>query len=102
MGAVLFSVLLGIASGLGGGATQTMAADLAPEGYRGYFLGFWTTIGDFGSAIGPVALGMIADAYGLIVPFYSVGGLMVFTACTTQLFVKETLKKEKAVKAEEH
>jgi len=90
----IYSALLGIAHGLGGGATQTMAADLAPEGYRGFFLGFWTTIGDMGSAIGPVALGMIADASGLAMPFYVLAGLMGTAAVTTQLFVRETLKKE--------
>ncbi len=88
----LYSVLLGIASGLGGGATQTMAADLAPEGYRGFFLGFWTTIGDLGSAIGPVALGIVADVSGLKMPFYVLAGLMLTASATTQLFVRETLK----------
>jgi predicted MFS family arabinose efflux permease len=45
-----------------------------------------------GSAIGPVALGLVADLYGLDVPFYATGALMFLTAGTTQFFVKETLK----------
>jgi len=98
----IYSALLGITSGLGGGATQTMAADLAPEGYRGFFLGFWTTIGDFGSAIGPVALGMVADVSGLAMPFYVLAVLMIICSVTTQLFVKETYKREKLVKTEDH
>jgi len=87
------SFMLGVASGIGGGATMTVAADLSPENQRGFFLGFWQTVGDLGSAVGPVALGIIADLQGLITPFYATAILMLFTAAITQLFVKETLEK---------
>ena len=94
--ALLVSAILGVASGLGGGATMALAADLAPEGLRGQFMGFWQTVGDVGSAIGPVALGFVADLYGLVSPFYVTCAIMLIVAATTQLFVKETLKKEKS------
>jgi len=95
MSAVFISTLLGVASGIGGGATMAIAADLSPEGLRGFFLGFWQTVGDAGSAVGPVTLGVVADLYGLVSPFYATAALMLFTAGTTQLFVKETLKTGK-------
>jgi len=98
----IFSALLGIAGGLGGGATQTMAADLAPEGYRGFFLGFWTTIGDLGSAVGPVMLGIVADASDLAMPFYVLAALMGIGCVTTQLFVRETLKKDQHEQTDKH
>jgi len=61
---------------------------------RGPFLGFWQMIGDMGSAVGPLALGIVADLYGLATSFYVTGVLMLVVAATTQLFVKETLKRE--------
>ena len=93
--AILISALLGLASGIGGGATMALAADLAPKGLEGVFMGFWVTIGDVGSAIGPIALGLIADISGIATSFYIVGFIMFLTAGTTQLFVKETLRKNK-------
>jgi DHA1 family multidrug resistance protein-like MFS transporter len=91
MSAIFVASILGFASGLGGGASMTLAADLSPEGHKGLFLGFWQTIGDFGMTIGPLTLGFVADLYGLTMPFYVIALLMLFTAGTTQFFVKETL-----------
>ncbi len=88
----LVATVLGVASGLGGGATMAVAADLAPDNLRGLFLGFWQTVGDFGSAICPVALGLIADSYGLEWAFHATATLMVVTAMTTHFFVGETMK----------
>ena len=50
--------------------------------------------GDFGSAIGPVILRSIENAYWLLMSFYVAAALMVASATTTQLFVKETLKRK--------
>jgi DHA1 family multidrug resistance protein-like MFS transporter len=90
MSAVLIATFLGFAGGVGLGASLSLAVDLAPDGQRGLFLGFWQTIGDLGMAVGPVTLGFIADLYGLAMPFYVTAALMLFTAGTTQFFVKET------------
>ncbi len=89
---ILIAAALGAAQGIGGGATMTIATDLAPEEMRGQFLGLWNTIGDVGNAIGPLILGILADGFGLIVPFYFISALMILAASTTQIFVKETLK----------
>jgi MFS family permease len=91
MGTIFVASILGFAAGLGGGASMTLAADLSPEGHKGLFLGFWQTIGDFGMTIGPFALGLVADLSDLAMPFYVTAFLMLFTAGTTQFFVKETL-----------
>jgi MFS family permease len=72
---------------------MTLAADLSPEGYRGLFLGFWNTVGDMGSAIGPVLMGLVSDYYGLMVAFYVIAALMFVNAGTTHFFVKETITK---------
>ena len=73
--------------------TWALAADLSPEDMRGFFVGFWHTFGDVGMMIGPIILGLIADSYGYALSFYTVAGLMFLTAATSQLFVKETLKR---------
>ena len=96
--AIITSAALGLVTGIGGGATMTIASDLAPADIRGQFLGFWQTIGDVGGAIGPVVLGLLADASGLSMPFYVVGALMIVAASTTQLFVKETLQTRRSKK----
>ena len=91
---LLMVSLLGVAGGIGGGATMALATDLAPSNLRGAFLGFWTTIGDLGSALGPIIIGGLADLYGLTGSFYGAATLLAFGATTTQIFVKETLRKE--------
>ncbi len=90
----LVAALLGIAGGLGA-ASWALATDLSPEELRGSFIGFWHTFGDVGNSIGPIILGSITDSHGFPPAFYLVAGLMFLTAATTQLFVKETLKREK-------
>jgi len=95
MSAVLIATFLGVAGGIGLGASMSLAVDLAPEGHKGLFLGFWQTIGDLGMAVGPVALGFVADLYGLAMPFYVVAALMLFTAGTTLFFVKETFNAKR-------
>ncbi|MFH0896997.1 MAG: MFS transporter, partial [Candidatus Bathyarchaeota archaeon] len=96
---ILTSIALGGAQGIGGGATMTIATDLAPEEMRGQFLGLWNTIGDVGNAIGPLILGIMADTFSLVTPFYFIGALMVIAACTTQVFVKETLEKKSSARS---
>lgn len=91
-GITIIAILLGVASGFGGGAAMVVAADLSPEDSRGVFMGFWQTIGDLGLVITPVALGFFADNYGWISPFIFTAALMFLTAATTQLFVRETMK----------
>jgi len=99
--AIIASAALGLVTGIGGGATMTIASDLAPPGIRGQFLGFWQTIGDVGGALGPLILGLLADASGLSMPFYVVGALMIVAAGTTQLFVRETIPAKKVKTIEE-
>lgn len=91
---LLMVALLGVAGGVGGGATLALATDLAPAHLRGAFLGLWTTIGDIGSAVGPIFTGSIADLAGLTAAFYGTTSLLALGAATTQIFVQETLRKK--------
>lgn len=92
---LLWVALMGVAGGIGGGASMALAADLAPPHLRGAFLGFWTTIGDIGAAVGPIMCGFLADIYGLSGSFYGTAILIAAGGITTLLFVKETLGREK-------
>jgi len=97
---LIVAALLGVAIGLGGGALGAIATDLAPGGVKGAFMGLWSTIGDLGSAVGPVILGLVADVLGLSLSFFITTALMIFSATTTHLFVKETFKKAKDEKVD--
>ena len=48
VGMTLVAAVLGVASGLGDGATMAVAAHLAPGDLTGLFSGLWQTVGDFG------------------------------------------------------
>jgi len=97
---LIVAALLGVAIGLGGGALGAIATDLAPAGVKGTFMGLWSTVGALGSAVGPVILGLVADVLGLSLSFFITTALMIFSATTTHLFVKETFKKAKDEKVD--
>jgi MFS family permease len=81
---------------------MALAADLAPPHLRGAFLGFWTTVGDLGAVIAPIMCGVLADIYGLSGSFYGTAMLVAAGGITTQLFVKETLKKKEKSESIKH
>lgn len=93
MSLLAVAALLGVAVGLGGGAIGAIATDLAPTGVKATFMGFWWTIGDLGSAVGPVVLGYVADVLGMSLSFFITTAIMIISAVTTHLFVKETLTR---------
>jgi MFS family permease len=64
-GLMVAGLVIGLGNGLGSGTMMTLGADLAPPGATGEFLGFWRLIGDVGMVAGPLAVGLIATAFGL-------------------------------------
>ena len=56
------AVALGLGSGVIGPAPAAYAGDLAPPGKAGVTMGLYRSFGDPGFIIGPVLLGLIADA----------------------------------------
>ena len=79
----------------------TLGADLAPpqgEG-MGAFLGLWRLLGDTGQTSGPIVVGTIADALGLVPSIYVIAVVGLGAASILGLFVPETLKKPSAVGA---
>jgi MFS family permease len=89
-GLMVAGLVIGLGNGLGSGTMMTLGADLAPPGATGEFLGLWRLIGDVGMVAGPLAVGLIATAFGLT---GSAIALMMagFLASTILFFlVKET------------
>ncbi len=94
--------LIGFGNGLGSGTMLTLGADLAPpqgEG-MGAFLGLWRLLGDTGQTSGPIVVGTIADALGLVPSIYVIAVVGLGAASILGLFVPETLKKPSAPSAE--
>jgi MFS transporter, DHA1 family, multidrug resistance protein len=59
-------IVWGVASSIGGAAPAAYAVDSAPPGMNASAMGLFRMTGDAGYVIGPLALGLIADALGPI------------------------------------
>jgi len=59
-------VAWGIASSIGGAAPAAYAADSAPAGMNAAAMSTFRMVGDFGYVAGPIALGLVADAFGAV------------------------------------
>ena len=90
---LLAAVVIGLGNGLGSGAMMTLGADMAPPGATGEFLGIWRLIGDTGSAAGPLLVGVIAGAFGLVNGTYVLAGVGLAASLTIALLVRETRQK---------
>lgn len=84
------AIVIGLGNGLGSGAMMTLGADMAPPGATGEFLGIWRLIGDSGGAAGPLLVGVVASAFGLIGGTYVLAGVGLAASLTIALLVRET------------
>jgi MFS family permease len=87
---VAVAIIIGLGNGLGAGTMMTLGADLAPRRALGEFLGVWRLIGDAGSFMGPVAVGLIAGHAGLNGSAIVLALIGVMAASTIGLLVRET------------
>ncbi|MBM6595220.1 MFS transporter [Microvirga pudoricolor] len=58
-------LLIGLATGLGGPASNAFAANTAPPGQYGPTMGILRAVGDAGFIVGPIAIGSTIDAVGI-------------------------------------
>ncbi len=93
-GLLLAAALIGFGNGLGSGTMMTLGADLAPPGATGEFLGLWRLIGDLGQVGGPLAVGIIATAFGLNGSAFALAGVGLLASLTLLFLVKETHRLE--------
>lgn len=89
-GLLLATAVIGVGNGLGSGVMMTLGADLAPPGATGEFLGVWRLLADSGSAIGPIAVGVVAGLVGLVGGAYVLAIFGILASVTLALLVQET------------
>src|SRR6478609_514337 len=87
---LIVGLVIGAGNGLGSGAMMTLGADLAPIGATGEFLGIWRLIGDLGSFLGPIVVGVMAGVFSLQGSAYALSAIGFAAALTLALLVRET------------
>ena len=89
-GAMAAMAVFGIAQAMTMGSTQAFAMDLAPEDKRGAFMGVWSAFQSFGSAVGPLTAGAIAEYWGFGTAFTAVALFLIIAALAMLAFGPET------------
>lgn len=64
-GVVIAGALIGVGNGLSSGTMMTLASDLAPRESPSQFIAGFSAIQDGGQMVGPLLVGVVADAFGL-------------------------------------
>ncbi len=79
-GLVLLAVAVGGGASLVMVGTQAFSIDVSPPGARGRFFGLTHAAGHLATFAGPVAVGGIADLFGLAAAFYTIGVVFLLMA----------------------
>jgi len=90
---LLAAALGGFGNGLSTGSMMTLGADLAPREALAEFLALWHIVGDAGFVGGPLLVGFVADAAGLVPAALAVGAVGGGAALWIAARVPETLKR---------
>ncbi len=85
------SLVMGIGSSGTQQAPLAMATDATIGEPRGLSMGLFRLFGDMGSIIGPLLLGIVADGFGVVMPFYVMGIIIFANAGLILFFGEETL-----------
>jgi MFS family permease len=92
-GLLMAAMLIGLGNGLGSGTMMTLGADLAPQNWRGEFLGVWRLVGDVGATGGPLVAGSVAGLLVLPAAAWAMAGAGLMAVAIFVLFVPETLRE---------
>ena len=82
--------VMGIGNGIGSGTMLTMASDLAPSEARGQILSGLAVLQDTGSLLGPLIVGIVADAAGVGASALALAAVMVMATAWLVAVVGET------------
>jgi MFS family permease len=82
--------LWGLASGISGAAPAAYAADVAPAGMNAAAMSSYRMLGDVGYMLGPVALGLVADVFGLDAALAVAAGLLCLVGLVFGRFAPES------------
>lgn len=84
------SLAWGLASGMGGAAPATYAADAAPQGMNAAAMSLFRMLGDIGYVAGPIGLGLVTDFYGPTAGLIVCAGLLAVSGMLFAAFAPET------------
>jgi MFS transporter, DHA1 family, multidrug resistance protein len=87
----------GVASSVGGAAPAAYAADSAPPGMNAAAMSTFRMTGDAGYVIGPLALGLIADAYGTVTALLVAASLIVAVGVAFAAIAPESHRARAAI-----
>jgi MFS family permease len=91
----LTAVLLGIGNTGAGQAPLALATDASISEPKVLSMGLYRLFGDVGFIVGPIALGLIVDYYGLRMPFYFTALLVFINAFLILPLAEETYSKRR-------
>lgn len=86
---VSIRLLHGIGSAMSMPIAMAYAAELAPKGREGRYMGNMTMAMFGGMGLGPLIGGSLTDMFSLSAPFYVMGGLTALSLALTLLFLPE-------------
>jgi len=91
------SIVWGVASSVGAAAPAAYAADSAAPGMNAAAMSLYRMTADAGYVIGPLALGLIADAHGPIAALFVSAALLVLSGAAFALVAPETYRSKAAM-----
>ena len=86
----LAGAVMGVGNGIGAGTMLTMASDLAPALARGQVLSGLAVLQDTGTLLGPLIVGLVADAAGVGASAFALAAVMVLATAWLVVIVGET------------
>jgi len=96
---MIASLAWGLASGMGGPAPATYAADTAPPGMNAAAMSLFRMLGDIGYVAGPIGLGLVTDFYGPAAGLAVCAALLFVSGAAFAIFAPETWKGRAGDKA---
>ena len=94
---VAASIVWGVASSVGAAAPAAYAADSAAPGMNAAAMSLYRMTADAGYVIGPLALGLMADAQGPIAAIFVSAALLVLSGAAFALVAPETYRSKAAM-----
>ena len=82
-----------IAAGAIAGAPAAYAADIAPPGMNAAAISVYRMLSDFGYVVGPIALGLVTDAFGAGAALGTAATLLVAVAVLFAMRAPETYRR---------
>ncbi|MDG2028366.1 MAG: MFS transporter [Acidimicrobiales bacterium] len=88
--AVIAGIVMGLGNGLSAGTMLTLSTDMAPAHEPGPFIAGFHTLSGIGTILGPLAVGWVADAYGLSAAAFVLAALLGVGVAWIALLIGET------------